>query len=352
MANDFSKITIDGTTYNVKVPNKLKFGSKEFDGSSEKTITASDLGLSNALHFIGETTTALSDGSNTSSIQIGSTTHNATTGDVVLYESKEFVWQGSVWKELGDGSSHALKTISISAGGGLTGGGTLEANRTISHADTSSQASVSASGRRYITGVTLDGYGHVTGLTTGTETVTAPTVNNGTLTIQKNGTNVQTFTANQSGNVTANITVPTKTSDLTNDSGFTTNTGTITGIKMNGSSKGTSGVVDLGTVITAHQDISGKANLAGNNTFTGGQTITGNINGYSVNADGYVKGSWLQAPSTGKAGSNTGKVCVLDGSGWVYYRTPDEIISDGGGATTDQIPTFTLSGTTLTITLP
>ena len=40
--------------------------------------------------------------------------------------------------------------------------------------------------------------------------------------------------------------------------GFTKNTGTITGIKMNGSSKGTSGIVDLGTVITAHQDISGK----------------------------------------------------------------------------------------------
>lgn len=32
-----------------------------------------------------------------------------------------------------------------------------------------------------------------------------PTVNNGQLTIQKNGSNVQTFTANQSGNVTANI---------------------------------------------------------------------------------------------------------------------------------------------------
>ena len=37
-----------------------------------------------------------------------------------------------------------------------------------------------------------------------------------------------------------------------------TYTGTITGITMNGSSKGTSGVVDLGTVITSHQDISGK----------------------------------------------------------------------------------------------
>lgn len=51
-----------------------------------------------------------------------------------------------------------------------------------------------------------------------------PTVNNATLTIQKNGTTVKTFTANASSNVTANITVPTKVSDLTNDSGFLTST--------------------------------------------------------------------------------------------------------------------------------
>ena len=49
---------------------------------------------------------------------------------------------------------------------------------------------------------------------------TIPTVNDATLTIQKNGVDVQTFTANASSNVTANITVPTKTSDLTNDSDF------------------------------------------------------------------------------------------------------------------------------------
>ena len=49
-----------------------------------------------------------------------------------------------------------------------------------------------------------------------------PTVNNATLTIQKNGTDVQTFTANQSTNATANITVPTDTSDLTNWAGFIT----------------------------------------------------------------------------------------------------------------------------------
>ena len=43
---------------------------------------------------------------------------------------------------------------------------------------------------------------------------TIPTVNNGKLTIQKNGSTVATFTANQSGNATANISVPTKLSDL------------------------------------------------------------------------------------------------------------------------------------------
>ena len=48
---------------------------------------------------------------------------------------------------------------------------------------------------------------------------------------------------------------PTKLSDFDNDSGFTTNEGTITGIKMNGSVISTSGVADLGTVITSHQSL-------------------------------------------------------------------------------------------------
>lgn len=69
--------------------------------------------------------------------------------------------------------------------------------------------------------------------------------------------------------------IPTKVSELTNDSNFTSNAGTITGIKMNGSSKGTSGVVDLGTVITSHQDISGKMDKSGG-TFTGSISFNSN----------------------------------------------------------------------------
>lgn len=81
-------------------------------------------------------------------------------------------------------------------------------------------------------------------------TPTIPTVNNGTLTIQKNGTNVATFGANQSANATANITVPTKVSQLTNDSGYTANKGTVTQVKINGTTKSpnAAGLVDLGTI--------------------------------------------------------------------------------------------------------
>ena len=59
----------------------------------------------------------------------------------------------------------------------------------------------------------------------------------GALTIQKNGTTVQTFDGSSA--ITANITVPTKTSELTNDSNFIKNT--------TYASATTAGVVKLGT---------------------------------------------------------------------------------------------------------
>lgn len=71
---------------------------------------------------------------------------------------------------------------------------------------------------------------------------------------------LQSFTETDpifSASVAANI----KESDITNWNSKTSNTGTVTGIKMNGSTKGISGVVDLGTVITEHQDISGKQDV-------------------------------------------------------------------------------------------
>lgn len=78
----------------------------------------------------------------------------------------------------------------------------------------------------------------------------------------------------------------------------------------------------------------------GANTFSGGQTINGiRTDGYSVFATGYIRGSWLQAPNTGQLSSTPTKICVLDGGGWLYYRTPAEIRTDIGAAAIADIPT-------------
>jgi hypothetical protein len=62
----------------------------------------------------------------------------------------------------------------VTAGGGLTGGGT-SGTVTISHTDTSSQASVNNSGSVYIQDITLDTYGHVTAIVSTTVPFPAPT---------------------------------------------------------------------------------------------------------------------------------------------------------------------------------
>ena len=123
-------------------------------------------------------------------------------------------------------------------------------------------------GTNYASGLAIGG-GSGNLLWKGTKVATTndiPTVNNGTLTIQKNGTNVATFGANQSTNATANITVPVKVSELTNDSGFTTNKGTVTQVKINETTKSpnSSGLVDLGTGFAKTADLPIKsASLSG-----------------------------------------------------------------------------------------
>lgn len=110
----------------------------------------------------------------------------------------------------------------------------------------------------------------------------------------------------------------------------------------------TKGRVTAGTNTPA-VDTSNFAKLDAENTFAKGQVITGGTSGgYSIDASGYIRGSWLQASSTTNKGSNTGKVCVFDGNGWIYYRTPSEILSEASGVPKSA---FSLSGTTLTITI-
>lgn len=69
---------------------------------------------------------------------------------------------------------------------------------------------------------------------------------------------------------------------------------------------------------------------------TGG-TLTGNVSGK------YFCGTWLQTTEASNLGKTPPYIAVLDGSGWVYKRTPAEILKDIGAST------ITVVGNTLKI---
>ena len=111
----------------------------------------------------------------------------------------------------------------VTAGSGISGGGT-SGTVTVNHADTSSQGSVNNSGATVIQDVTLDTYGHVTGL--GSHTLTLA--------------NLGYTGATNANNITNN-------NQLTNGAGYTTNTGDITNVSAgtNLTGGGSSGSVTL-----------------------------------------------------------------------------------------------------------
>jgi len=84
------------------------------------------------------------------------------------YDNFNFnVQVGGTSQEVADGG-----TVTFAVGNsGLTVAISGDDTITYSHADTSSQASVDNSGRTYIQDITLDDYGHITGITSATETV-------------------------------------------------------------------------------------------------------------------------------------------------------------------------------------
>lgn len=131
---------------------------------------------------------------------------------------------------------------------------------------------------------------------------TIPTVNNGTLTIQQNGTTVGTFTANDTSNVTANISVPTDTNDLTNGAGFITSVPTATTSSL--------GLVQPdGSTITINNGVISASSSAPSNMVTTdtNQTITANKT-FNGNVDKDFSGDTLRLGASGAG--RTGLICL------------------------------------------
>ena len=87
---------------------------------------------------------------------------------------------------------------------------------------------------------------------------------------------------------------------------------------------------------------------------TSGGSLTGNltVGSSSIGTNGYITGTWLKTTDTTSLGSAATKICVLDSSGWVYYRTPEQIRSDIGVPAADTaIPDSTITSTWNSVTV-
>lgn len=186
--------------------------------------------------------------------------------------------------------------------------------------------------------------------------------------IKKNGTALSPDSSRA-----INVTVPTKVSELTNDSGYLTSvpvtsvngkTGAVTlsasdvGAAPNSHTHNYAGSSSAGGAATSANKVNKSMTVKlnggtteGTNQFTfdgsaaksvditpsgigaaasshthsylplSGGTLTGDLTGK------HITGTWLQTTSVG---DKAGNFATIDGDGWVYYRTPDEAKSDLG----------------------
>ncbi len=105
----------------------LKAGntSQTYNGGTDVTfeITAADLGLSQALRFIGFATVDIEDGSDTNPVIIGYDWSKKQTGDVVISKDStyEYVWTSNgVWERLGPDTSGTGEKYTFTAAAGQT----------------------------------------------------------------------------------------------------------------------------------------------------------------------------------------------------------------------------------------
>lgn len=160
-----------------------------------------------------------------------------------------------------------------------------------------------------------------------------PTVNDATLTIQKNGTTVTTFTANSAQNTTANISVPTKVSDLTNDLNFVEETD-LSNVAFSGAYADITGTpyIPIKTSdLTNDSDFVSDANYVHtDNNFT--TALKDKLNGVATGAEVNVQSDWNITDTSSDA--------FIKNKPAIPTKTSD-ITNDSGFITSAAVPTKT-----------
>lgn len=131
----------------IKVPSGTVYDIK--DAQARNDISNLQTTVTGAMHYIGITTTALTDGSTTATVSIDGTNKtmtSSTAGAVVIYSEKEYVWNGSKWQEFGSTGSLKALAFKDSASGTVTPTGTVSSTFTGSSSNVTITATDNASG--------------------------------------------------------------------------------------------------------------------------------------------------------------------------------------------------------------
>lgn len=95
-------------------------------------------------------------------------------------------------------------------------------------------------------------------------------------------------------------------------------------------------------VTTAEGEIDALQTAVDNKVSKAGDTMTGDltVGSAQIQTNGYVTGTWLKGTAANHLTTAATKIAVQDSSGWIYHRTPSEILSDIGALPdTTVIPT-------------
>ena len=107
------------------------------DALARQTIANIKEAIDGGTHFLGVTTTALTDGATTNPVTIGEDSVTAQRGDFVIVQKAgnaepyiEYIWTGSVWTELGSTGSLKALAYKDSASTSYTPAGTVTVDYT------------------------------------------------------------------------------------------------------------------------------------------------------------------------------------------------------------------------------
>ena len=159
---------LDGLSSNVQTQIvNLQNGKQPID--AELTAIAA-LSPSNNNFIVGNGTTWVTE---SGSVALGSLGITASATEINYLSGATSNIQNQINSIVSGGGANN-STITITAGGAMAGGGSFTLNQatnasiTLAHADTSSQSSVNNSGLTFIQDITLDTYGHIIAIGSGT----------------------------------------------------------------------------------------------------------------------------------------------------------------------------------------